>query len=128
MARLASAVRANPEGVPLLWQSCLCFGDPGKRGIPRPNQGTDSMEFRMPSAQRPLFSSHFVTPSNVIALRPPLRMSARDAGTTVQGRAKAPRPLRLIVHSNADGSCQLVASGRLADVCAELNRLSLVQQ
>lgn len=59
-------------------------------------------------------------PRNVIALRPLAR--PRGAGPA---RAGMRPPLRLIVDRAADGSCRLVASGRLADVCAELNRLSL---
>ncbi|WP_313077183.1 hypothetical protein [Melaminivora sp.] len=38
--------------------------------------------------------------------------------------AKAP-PLRVIVHHEGDGGCRLVISGRMADVCAELDRLVL---
>lgn len=77
---------------------------------------------------------------NVIALRPlapvspvspvspvtPVNLSNKRPTTSAQRpHAAAPRPLRLIVNRAADGSCKLVASGRLADVCAELNRLSL---
>ena len=35
------------------------------------------------------------------------------------------RPLRVILRKQDDGACRLVISGRMADVCAELNRLAL---
>lgn len=35
------------------------------------------------------------------------------------------RPLRVIVNRHEDKACRLVISGRMADVCAELNRLAL---
>ncbi|AVP58069.1 hypothetical protein [Pulveribacter suum] len=34
-------------------------------------------------------------------------------------------PLRVIMRPQADGACRLVISGRMADVCAELDRLAL---
>lgn len=43
--------------------------------------------------------------------------------------AKTPtqRPLRVILNHNSDGGpCRLVISGRMADVCAELDRLALL--
>ncbi|WP_312306432.1 hypothetical protein [Pulveribacter sp.] len=39
-------------------------------------------------------------------------------------RPAAP-PLRVIVRPQGDGACRLVISGRMADVCAELDRLAL---
>ncbi|WP_156914038.1 hypothetical protein [Comamonas badia] len=74
----------------------------------------------MQSAQRPL--PLFPTPSEgkVITLRPmPQRRRPR------QEYANTHPSLRLIVNRAPDGSCKLVASGRMADVCAELNRLAL---
>jgi len=35
------------------------------------------------------------------------------------------RPLRVIMRGQDDGACRLVISGRMADVCAELDRLVL---
>lgn len=35
------------------------------------------------------------------------------------------RPLRVILRQQDDGACRLVISGRMADVCAELDRLAL---
>lgn len=32
--------------------------------------------------------------------------------------------LRLVIDRQADGACRLMISGRMADVCAELNRLA----
>ena len=37
----------------------------------------------------------------------------------------AARPLRVILNRQEGKSCRLVISGRMADVCAELNRLAL---
>ncbi|SDM40100.1 hypothetical protein SAMN05428957_105203 [Oryzisolibacter propanilivorax] len=37
----------------------------------------------------------------------------------------AARPLRVILRQQDDGACRLVISGRMADVCAELDRLAL---
>lgn len=39
--------------------------------------------------------------------------------------ARAARPLRVILRQQEDGACRLVISGRMADVCAELDRLAL---
>ncbi|WP_313312932.1 hypothetical protein [Pulveribacter sp.] len=40
-------------------------------------------------------------------------------------RPASPRPLRVIMRPQSDGACRLVISGRMADVCAELDRLAL---
>lgn len=76
----------------------------------------------MQSAQRPL--PLFPAPaasSQVIALRRPVRL----AGAATPSPTRARPPLRLIVNRAADGSCRITASGRMADVCAELNRMQL---
>ncbi|ODS91656.1 MAG: hypothetical protein ABS45_10395 [Comamonas sp. SCN 65-56] len=80
------------------------------------------MEFHMQSAQRPL--PLFPTPAegNIIALRP---LAQRHQPRNDRASAATRPSLRLIVNRAADGSCRLVASGRMADVCAELNRLAL---
>jgi len=39
--------------------------------------------------------------------------------------AVAVRPLRVILNRQEGETCRLVISGRMADVCAELNRLAL---
>ena len=45
----------------------------------------------------------------------------------VAAKTPAPRPLRVILnHNNDGGPCRLVISGRMADVCAELDRLALL--
>lgn len=93
----------------------------------RPAMKADSMEFHMLFAQPSLFPVHpAAAQGKVIALKP-LRHAAsgRAGGAAPRAISRAPRPLRVIVNRAADGSCQLMASGRLADVCAELNRLSL---
>ncbi|HQQ70164.1 MAG TPA: hypothetical protein PLL92_07625 [Alicycliphilus sp.] len=46
----------------------------------------------------------------------PTRVAANDACV---------RPLRVILRQQDDGACRLVISGRMADVCAELDRLAL---
>ncbi|QEA14371.1 hypothetical protein [Comamonas flocculans] len=61
---------------------------------------------------------------NVIVLRPAARKPA-GAPLAATGPMAHHRPLRLVVRHADDGSCRLMASGRLADVCAELNRLAL---
>lgn len=80
----------------------------------------------MQSAQHPLPLPLplFPTPSegNIIALRP---MPQRRRPRNDRANANTRPSLRLIVNRAADGSCRLVASGRMADVCAELNRLAL---
>lgn len=79
----------------------------------------------MPFIQRPLAFSRPCAQDKVIVLRPVPRPAAIRTDASARGGARAPRPLRLIVDHGADGSCRLMASGRLADVCAELNRLRL---
>ncbi|MBZ0225664.1 MAG: hypothetical protein WBG44_09905 [Comamonas sp.] len=79
----------------------------------------------MQFVQRPLAFSRLPAQGQVIALRPLPHPQAARVHAVGPIRAKAPRPLRLIVNRGADGSCRLMASGRLADVCAELNRLAL---
>mgnify|MGYP001424288388 CR=1 FL=1 len=53
--------------------------------------------------------------------------STGDTGDTgAQCRASAsPRPLRVILNRHDGQACRLVISGRMADVCAELERLAL---
>ena len=38
----------------------------------------------------------------------------------------APRPLRVVFNRDDGGACRLVISGRMADVCAELDRLAML--
>ena len=78
----------------------------------------------MQSAQHPPRLFPTSSEGNIIALRPtPQRRRPRNDRANANAN---PRPsLRLIVNRAADGSCRLVASGRMADVCAELNRLAL---
>ena len=77
----------------------------------------------MQSAQHPLPLFPAPSEGNVIALRPmPQRRRPRNDRANANAN---PRPsLRLIVNRAADGSCRLVASGRMADVCAALERMA----
>jgi len=56
----------------------------------------------------------------------PLRPVPMAAAPPPAGLCAAPaRPLRVIMRQHDDGACRLVISGRMADVCAELDRLVL---
>ncbi|WP_312759564.1 hypothetical protein [Pulveribacter sp.] len=48
----------------------------------------------------------------------------QPAPAAMAKRPAAP-PLRVIMRPQGDGACRLVISGRMADVCAELDRLAL---
>lgn len=50
--------------------------------------------------------------------------TAQPAPAAVAQRPAA-LPLRVIMRTQGDGACRLVISGRMADVCAELDRLAL---
>ncbi|QXL85197.1 hypothetical protein [Comamonas sp. NLF-1-9] len=76
------------------------------------------------SGQRPLPLFSPAPHGKVLALRPVARQRPA-APAPVPARPSAHRPLRLVLRHADDGSCRLMASGRLADVCAELNRLAL---
>ncbi len=56
-------------------------------------------------------------------------MPAADAATQHTGLRPAistrSLPLRVILRHDTDDACKLVISGRMADVCAELERLAL---
>ena len=59
-----------------------------------------------------------VAPAQAISVPSPVVTAAKTP---------APRPLRVILnHNNDGGPCRLVISGRMADVCAELDRLALL--
>ena len=52
--------------------------------------------------------------------------AAAQAAPAAAPRPAAPtRPLRVILRQQDDGACRLLISGRMADVCAELDRLAL---
>lgn len=59
----------------------------------------------------------------------PVGQSARlaPAGELARCAAASPptRPLRVILNRHEGNACRLVISGRMADVCAELERLAL---
>lgn len=74
-------------------------------------------------AQHLLSSSARAPRHNVVALGQ--RPRSRAAGVHPRAAAAGARPLRLIVDRRDDGAVRLVISGRMADVCAELNRLAL---
>ncbi len=58
---------------------------------------------------------------------PEIANAAKLTGDTgAQCRASvSPRPLRVILNRHDGQACRLVISGRMADVCAELERLAL---
>ena len=58
---------------------------------------------------------------------PEMANAAKLTGdTSAQCRASvSPRPLRVILNRHDGQACRLVISGRMADVCAELERLAL---
>lgn len=71
---------------------------------------------------RPLL--RMATPTRTHAARPG-RECAMPAPAP-RAPAAAPRPLRVILNRDDEGACRLVISGRMADVCAELDRLALL--
>ena len=59
------------------------------------------------------------------AIEPPCAAPAQAANDAPARPAASARPLRVILRQQDDGACRLLISGRMADVCAELDRLAL---
>ncbi|PWW44656.1 hypothetical protein [Melaminivora alkalimesophila] len=58
-----------------------------------------------------------------ITVIPPVSIAVAAAATPPRRRGGV--PVRVISRRHGDGSCRLLISGRMADVCAELDRLVL---
>ena len=122
----ALACRSLHMGIALLALSSLC--QPLRRiaGSMRP---------------RPAPSAHHSLPDHAHAIYPVDARASNDPQCAAIGSYGAPqtdatnaaqtpavaasRPLRVILNRNDGRACRLVISGRMADVCAELNRLAL---
>ncbi|MBS0611218.1 MAG: hypothetical protein JSS19_17970 [Proteobacteria bacterium] len=65
-----------------------------------------------------------VAPAGHDALQATPHRTAR-AGQAQRAAGTAQRPLRVILSRHEGQACRLVISGRMADVCAELDRLAL---
>lgn len=93
---------------------------PAHHGLPGPTRAAYQTGTRASNdPQCAAIGGHAARQAVTAGSAPPVRMPGPAAA------AIAARPLR-VVHNRQEGkSCRLVISGRMADVCAELNRLAL---
>ncbi|ADV00365.1 hypothetical protein HF896_09640 [Alicycliphilus denitrificans] len=89
---------------------------------------------------RPAQAAHHGLPGHAHAIYPAGARASNDpqcaaigghgvppatAASAARAPAPASRPLRVILNRHEGTACRLVISGRMADVCAELDRLVL---
>ncbi len=88
---------------------------------------------------RPVQAAHHGLPGHANAVYPAGARASNDpqcaaigghavpqaAASAARPPAPASRPLRVILNRHEGQACRLVISGRMADVCAELDRLVL---
>jgi hypothetical protein len=80
----------------------------------------------VPDGQRHLHAAPSVHASHTTPGAERRCAAAAQAAPAAAPRPTAPtRPLRVILRQQDDGACRLLISGRMADVCAELDRLAL---
>lgn len=90
---------------------------------------TDALHGATPNAGPPDSPAVAGMAQEIPARHRAFAMPAADAATQQTGLRPAistrSLPLRVILRHDTDDACKLVISGRMADVCAELERLAL---
>ncbi|MBS0507793.1 MAG: hypothetical protein JSR53_10480 [Proteobacteria bacterium] len=87
-----------------------------------PRQRDNARSAAKPADQQQFLRTAPALPANLATVAAEV---ARPLPACAAANDACVRPLRVILRQQDDGACRLVISGRMADVCAELDRMAL---